>query len=190
MKRLVFSLCAAGGLAMLSAGCDNPNATNPNEEGITGMKPADAPTSQSKNTGTSNMQTGDAPKADPPVGQAFPSFKGDNRQEPPPGYPAAQPPTEGGGAAKPADGATKPAGEGEKASTVSAKDMEQIAKLSEADQKIAIAQTVCLISGEALGSMGVPIRVESGGKVGFLCCKGCKSDFDADPAKALAKAAK
>ena len=63
--------------------------------------------------------------------------------------------------------------------------------MPEADQAIAIKQVVCLISGEPLGgSMGVPIRVEHEGKVGFLCCKGCQADFDKDPAAAFAKLAK
>jgi hypothetical protein len=50
----------------------------------------------------------------------------------------------------------------------------------------------CVVSGEALGSMGDPITVEHGEHKIKLCCDGCTEDFDADPEKyiALAKKAK
>lgn len=62
-----------------------------------------------------------------------------------------------------------------------------IAELSAEDQVVAKAQRFCLISKDApLGSMKKPVRVEHEGKVGFLCCKGCLKEFNADPAAAFA----
>lgn len=67
----------------------------------------------------------------------------------------------------------------------------EIAKLeSKADQDQATAQLTCLVSGENLGSMGVPVKVSHDGKSAFLCCKGCVKDFEKDPKAALAKLAK
>ncbi|GIW87630.1 MAG: hypothetical protein KatS3mg108_1954 [Isosphaeraceae bacterium] len=80
--------------------------------------------------------------------------------------------------------ASEPAGT---ESAFSAEELENIAKLPPEDQELAKAQRVCLISGEPLGSMGVPVRVEHNGEVGFLCCAGCKADFEKDPEAALAK---
>jgi len=48
-------------------------------------------------------------------------------------------------------------------------------------------QTVCPVSGEALGSMGDPIVVTHESKEVKLCCKSCIKDFKADPAKYTAK---
>jgi len=67
----------------------------------------------------------------------------------------------------------------------------EIAKLaSKEDQALALAQATCLISGEHLGAMGVPIKVSAEGKSAFLCCKGCVKDFEKDPKAALAKLGK
>ena len=41
--------------------------------------------------------------------------------------------------------------------------------------------------GEALGSMGVPTKVEVNGKTVWLCCPGCKDKLDTDPEQYLAK---
>lgn len=49
------------------------------------------------------------------------------------------------------------------------------------------AQTVCPVSGEALGSMGEPIVVTHEGKEVKLCCKSCLKDFNADPATYTSK---
>lgn len=49
------------------------------------------------------------------------------------------------------------------------------------------AQTVCPVSGEALGSMGEPIVVAHEGKEVKLCCKSCLKDFNADPATYTSK---
>ena len=42
----------------------------------------------------------------------------------------------------------------------------------------------CPVSGEELGSGGmVPFKVMHEGTEIWLCCKGCKKNFDKDPAK-------
>lgn len=62
-----------------------------------------------------------------------------------------------------------------------------------ADQKVALEQKVCPVGwtpgeeGGHLGEMGAPIKKVVGGKTVFLCCKGCVKEFEADPAKYLAK---
>ena len=74
---------------------------------------------------------------------------------------------------------------------LNAEEKAEIAKLgNKADQDLALGQATCLISGEHLGSMGVPIKVSSEGKTAFLCCKGCVKDFEKDPKAALAKLGK
>ena len=47
------------------------------------------------------------------------------------------------------------------------------AKLSAADEALVAKQMVCPVSGEPLGSMGVPVRAVVSGKTVFLCCAGC-----------------
>lgn len=70
------------------------------------------------------------------------------------------------------------AGEGEVATAM--------AKLSPEDREIAESLKVCVVSGEELGSMGTPIKVEHDGQAAFLCCEGCRESFEADPEKFLA----
>lgn len=53
-----------------------------------------------------------------------------------------------------------------------------IDELPEDERALAIAQKVCPVSGEPLGSMGKPIKVTVDGKSLFICCEGCQ-----DPAK-------
>jgi YHS domain-containing protein len=65
-----------------------------------------------------------------------------------------------------------------------------IAKLPEADRALAAAQVNCVVSDHPLGGMGVPVKVEADGKTAFLCCKGCKKEFESNPAKFLAKLSK
>lgn len=64
---------------------------------------------------------------------------------------------------------------------------EAMAGLSEADRIAALAQKVCPVSGEPLGSMGTPIKVTADGRDVFLCCESCKEKFEANPAEFLAK---
>jgi hypothetical protein len=62
-----------------------------------------------------------------------------------------------------------------------------LAKLSSEDRKLAEEQKVCPISGEALGDMGVPIKLTVNDQPVFLCCKGCEKDALGSPDKTLAK---
>jgi YHS domain-containing protein len=64
---------------------------------------------------------------------------------------------------------------------------EGLAELPEADRALAQKQKVCPVSGEPLGSMGKPVKVEIKGRTVFLCCGGCEADLKKDPDKYLAK---
>jgi hypothetical protein len=46
--------------------------------------------------------------------------------------------------------------------------------LTEGDQLQIAVQKTCPVSGEALGKMGDPIKVQVGQQVAFLCCKSCQ----------------
>jgi len=104
------------------------------------------------------------------------------------------PPAAPGGLVEPAIAPTAPPPDaGASAAPIDADPEEQatiaaaIAELPAEDQVVAKAQRFCLISKDApLGSMKKPVRVEHEGKVGFLCCKGCLKEFNADPAAAFA----
>ena len=61
-----------------------------------------------------------------------------------------------------------------------------MAKLDKADYDAAVAQRICPVTEEALGSMGTPIKVTVEGRDVFLCCEGCVDAIKADPAKYLA----
>jgi hypothetical protein len=47
------------------------------------------------------------------------------------------------------------------------------------------AQKVCKVSGEALGSMGTPIKASLGDRSTFLCCAECQKKFKVSPATYL-----
>ena len=64
---------------------------------------------------------------------------------------------------------------------------EAFAKMPAADRELAMAQKTCPVSNEPLGSMGEPVKVVLDGQPVFLCCKGCQSDAEKDPAGVLAK---
>jgi Cu(I)/Ag(I) efflux system membrane fusion protein len=61
-----------------------------------------------------------------------------------------------------------------------------LAKLSAADRKLALAQKDCPITGEPLGSMGVPPKLDVNGQPVFVCCAGCTPAVRKEPDKALA----
>jgi hypothetical protein len=63
----------------------------------------------------------------------------------------------------------------------------ELAKLSEEDRKLAVAQKVCPVSDSRLGSMPGIKKVEVEGRVVFLCCESCEPALKAEPAKFLAK---
>ncbi len=64
---------------------------------------------------------------------------------------------------------------------------EALAKLDPADRDAAKQQSVCPVSYHALGSMGPPVKVTHDGQSLFLCCDGCKDEFDKDPQVFMAK---
>lgn len=63
----------------------------------------------------------------------------------------------------------------------------ELAKLPPEDAESALKQHVCPVSGEMLGVMGPPIKVEVNGKQVWICCEGCREKLLADPDKYLAK---
>ncbi len=62
-----------------------------------------------------------------------------------------------------------------------------LASLSAEDRALAEEQKVCPVSGQALGSMGTPVKVTVAGREVLLCCQGCEQALRADPEKYLAK---
>ena len=58
--------------------------------------------------------------------------------------------------------------------------MEQTASTKE------VADNVCPVSGEELGSMGEPIKATHEGHTVNLCCKDCVKEFKSNPTKYLA----
>ena len=89
---------------------------------------------------------------------------------------------------EPAGSAPAPAASETAANEASPSDVPvEFAELDEADRAAALAQKVCPVSGEALGSMGAPIKVTVEGRDVFLCCAGCKDKLLADPKTYLAK---
>lgn len=62
-----------------------------------------------------------------------------------------------------------------------------LAELSPADKSLAENQRICPVSGELLGSMGAPIKVEVLGQQVFICCAGCKTELLEKPEEFLAK---
>ncbi|MBX7168219.1 MAG: hypothetical protein K1X74_17920 [Pirellulales bacterium] len=62
-----------------------------------------------------------------------------------------------------------------------------IAQLPEAERPVATAQQACPVSGEPLGSMGMPYKVNVKDRDVYLCCEGCEKRIKADPDKYLAR---
>ena len=63
-------------------------------------------------------------------------------------------------------------------------------QLSPEDRTAAGAQKVCPVTGEPLGSMGMPPKLTLKGEPVFLCCESCRKKAEADPDKTLAAVAK
>ena len=53
-------------------------------------------------------------------------------------------------------------------------DNPDLATLSIEDRQLVLAQKLCPVSGEPLGSMGKPLKVTVDGRHLFICCKGCE----------------
>ncbi len=75
------------------------------------------------------------------------------------------------------------------AATPSAEDRKNIDQLPEADRQLALAQRACPITGAAIGSMGVPVKIILRGQPVFVCCKGCVAKAKKDPDGTLKKVA-
>ena len=63
----------------------------------------------------------------------------------------------------------------------------ELAKMSPEDAALAEKQHICPVSGEMLGTMGAPKKVEVKGQQVWICCDGCKDALTKSPDKYLAK---
>lgn len=63
----------------------------------------------------------------------------------------------------------------------------ELAKLSPEDAKSAESQHACPVSGELLGTMGPPKKVDLNGKQVWICCDGCRKELESNSEKYLAK---
>lgn len=63
--------------------------------------------------------------------------------------------------------------------------MQGIALLPANQQQLALNQRTCPVTGEPLGSMGKPIRVDVSGRSIYVCCAGCVSAVKRNPEKYL-----
>lgn len=62
-----------------------------------------------------------------------------------------------------------------------------LASLSVEDRALAEKQKVCPVSGEPLGMMGAPKKLDVKGQAVFICCEGCEEKLLANPDEYLAK---
>lgn len=62
----------------------------------------------------------------------------------------------------------------------------QLAKLSPEDAASAERQHICPVSGEMLGTMGAPEKVDVDGQPVWICCDGCKDRLLESPEEYLA----
>ena len=67
---------------------------------------------------------------------------------------------------------------------------ETLAHFSEEDRQSAMKQHFCPVSGEMLGTMGKPEKVEVDGQSVWICCAGCKDKLLAAPDKYFTKVSK
>lgn len=62
-----------------------------------------------------------------------------------------------------------------------------LASLSAEDRALAEKQKVCPVSGEPLGVMGAPKKLDVKGQAVFICCEGCEEKLLGNPDEYLAK---
>jgi Cu(I)/Ag(I) efflux system membrane fusion protein len=67
--------------------------------------------------------------------------------------------------------------------------LKNVEQLPEADRKLALKQRICPVTGFALGSMGVPVKITLRGQTVFLCCKGCLGKAKRNPDEMLKRLA-
>jgi hypothetical protein len=63
----------------------------------------------------------------------------------------------------------------------------ELAKLPPEDAASAQRQHICPVSGEMLGAMGPPKKIDVSGRQVWICCDDCQDKLLADPDKYLAK---
>jgi hypothetical protein len=63
----------------------------------------------------------------------------------------------------------------------------ELAKLSPEDAASAEKQHMCPVSGEMLGTMGAPQKIDVNGRNVWICCDGCKDQLLEKPDEYLAK---
>ncbi len=63
----------------------------------------------------------------------------------------------------------------------------ELAKLSPEDAASAEKQHICPVSGEMLGTMGAPLKVEAKERTVWICCEGCRDQLLESPDEFLAK---
>ena len=89
--------------------------------------------------------------------------------------------------ADPASTTTTPSTRSSSAETPTSEEdaevVDALAKLSPEDRALAEAQKICPVTGELLGSMGVPIKVTVQGRDAFVCCEGCVDELKNNFAK-------
>jgi len=64
-----------------------------------------------------------------------------------------------------------------------------LSELSDEDRALAESQRICPVTKMALGSMGVPKKVDVGGRPVFICCEGCRGSLLEEPDNYLANLA-
>lgn len=68
-----------------------------------------------------------------------------------------------------------------------AKMRAELAKLPPEDAASAEKQHICPVSGEMLGTMGAPIKMDVKGQQVWICCEGCREQLEENPDKYLAQ---
>jgi Cu(I)/Ag(I) efflux system membrane fusion protein len=63
----------------------------------------------------------------------------------------------------------------------------ELVKLSPEDAASAEKQHFCPVSGDMLGTMGAPIKVDVNGRQVWICCEGCRESLLENPEEYLAK---
>lgn len=68
-----------------------------------------------------------------------------------------------------------------------AEHLHRVAELPEPDRQLALRQKWCPVTGNPLGSMGVPVKITLRGRPVFLCCRGCVGKAKREPDETLKK---
>jgi YHS domain-containing protein len=81
----------------------------------------------------------------------------------------------------------EPKKEGVSAVKLKDDELAEIKTLPADEQPLALAQGVCPVSKEHLGSMGTPLKQTVNGKTFYLCCGGCERQVKNKPDEVLAE---